>query len=69
MLPHWRKVMGAENRNEDVGQEGNRSLGKMLEGPVWDTLLARNFANLEAPDGSMKLAGLLNFGLLAGVKK
>ena len=33
--------MGTENRIEDLGQEGNRLLGKMLQGPVWDTVRAR----------------------------
>jgi len=30
MLPHSSEVMGEENRIEDLGQEGYRSLGKML---------------------------------------
>ena len=29
VLPRLGKVMGAENRIEDTGEEGNRSLGKM----------------------------------------
>jgi hypothetical protein len=47
MLPYLGKVMGAENRIEDVGQEGNRSLAKMLQGPVRDTFRARSLADLE----------------------
>jgi len=47
--------MGADNRLEDLVQEGNRSLGKMLEGPVQYTVRARNFADLETPDGSVNL--------------
>jgi hypothetical protein len=30
MLPHLGKVMGAANRVEDMGGEGNRLLGKIL---------------------------------------
>jgi len=33
--------MGADNCTEDLGQEGNRLLGKMLQGPVQDTVQAR----------------------------
>jgi len=54
-LPHLRKVMGVDNRLEDLVQEGNHSLGKMLEGPVWYTVRARNFADLETHDGSVNL--------------
>jgi len=34
VLPYCRKVMSAENRIENLGQEGYRSLGKILQGPV-----------------------------------
>ena len=54
-LPHLRKVMGADNRLEDLVQEGNRSLGKMLEGPVQYTFQARSFADFETPEGSVNL--------------
>jgi hypothetical protein len=47
--------MGAENRVENLGEEGYRSLGKMLQGPVRDTIWARSLADLETPDGSMNL--------------
>ena len=47
--------MGEENRIENLGEEGNRSLGKMLQGPVRDTVWARSFADLETPDGFMNL--------------
>jgi hypothetical protein len=47
--------MGAENRIENPGQEGYCSLGKMLQGPVRDTVWARNLADLEAPDGFLNL--------------
>ena len=55
MLPHLGKVMGAENRIEDLGQEGHRSLGKMLQGPVRDTVRARSLADLETPNGFVNL--------------
>jgi hypothetical protein len=51
MLPLLGKVMGAENHFEDMGEEGNRSLGKMLKYPVRDTVWARSVADLETPDG------------------
>jgi hypothetical protein len=47
--------MGAENRVEDIGEEGNRSLGKMLQRPVRDTVRARSLAELETPDGFVNL--------------
>jgi len=47
--------MGAENRIEGVGEGGNRSLGKMLQCPVRDTVRARSLADLETPDGFVNL--------------
>jgi len=47
--------MGEENRIEDLGQEGNRSLGKMLQGPVRYAVWARSLAELETPDGFVNL--------------
>ena len=47
--------MGAENRVEDMGEEGNLSLGKMLQCPVRDTVRARSLAELETPDGCVNL--------------
>ena len=55
MLPRLGKVMGAENRVENVGEEGNRSLGKMLQCPVRDTFRVRSLAELETPDGFVNL--------------
>ena len=49
------KVMGAENRVEDIGEEGNRSLGKMLQCPVGDAVRARSLADLKTPDGFVNL--------------
>jgi len=47
--------MAAENRIEDMGEEGNRSLGKMLLGPVRDTVRARSLTDLDTPDGVVNL--------------
>jgi hypothetical protein len=47
--------MGADNRVENLGEEGYRSLGKMLQGPVRDTIWARSLADLESLDGFMNL--------------
>ena len=55
MLSHCRKVKGEENRIEDLGQEGNCLLGKMLQGPVWDNVWAWSLVDLETPDGSVNL--------------
>jgi len=43
--------MGAENRIEDLGQDRNRSLGKMLQGPIPHTVRNRSFPDLKNPDG------------------
>ena len=40
--------MGSENRVEDVGEEGKRSLGKMLQCPI-------RARRLETPDGFVNL--------------
>ena len=55
MLPRLGKVLGAESRVEDIGEEGNRSLGKMLQCPVRDTVRARSLADLETLDGCVNL--------------
>ena len=47
--------MGVENRVEGMGEEGNSSLGKMLQYPVRDTVQARSLADLETPDGCVNL--------------
>ena len=41
--------MIAENGVEDMSEEGNLSLGKMLQCPVRDTFRARSVAELETP--------------------
>jgi len=48
MLTQLEKVMSAENRTEELVQEGNRSIGKMLQGPVRDTVRDRSRADLES---------------------
>ena len=47
MLPQGRGVMGEENCIEDLGQEGYRSLVKMLQGPVRYTIWGRSLAEIE----------------------
>jgi hypothetical protein len=47
--------MRANNRVEDTGDEGNRSLGKMLQCPVRDTVGAMSLADLETPDDCVNL--------------
>jgi hypothetical protein len=43
--------MDAENRVEDMGGEEIRSLGKMPQCPVQDTIRARSIADLETSGG------------------
>jgi hypothetical protein len=43
--------MGAKNRVQDMGEEGKRSFGKMLQCPVQYTVRSRSLADLETPDG------------------
>ena len=37
--------MGSENRIEDIGEEGNRSLGKMVQDSVQYNVQARNLVD------------------------
>jgi len=48
-------VLGAENRVKNSEEEGYRSLGKMLQGPVWNTLWFRSPADLGTAHGFVKL--------------
>jgi hypothetical protein len=48
-------MMGEKHRIENLGQEGYRLLGKMLQGPVRHTVWARSLADLETPDGFLNL--------------
>ena len=47
--------MVGEHCFEDRDQEGYRSLGKVLQGPVRDTVKARRLVDLETPDGFLDL--------------
>jgi hypothetical protein len=47
--------MGEENCDEDLDQEGYRSLGKMLQGSVRYTVWTRSPADLETPDNLVNL--------------
>ena len=47
--------MGEEHCIEDLDQEGYRSLGKMIQGPVRDTVRARYLVVLETPGGFLDL--------------
>ena len=55
VLPRLGKVLGVENRVEGMGEDGNRSLGKMLQCSVRDTVRARSLAKLETPDDFVNL--------------
>ena len=55
VFPRLRKLMVAENTVENTGEEGNRSLGKMLQCPVQYTVRAQCLVDLETPDGIVKL--------------
>jgi hypothetical protein len=47
--------MGEETGIKNLDQEIYRSLGEVLQGPVRDTVWARNLADLETPDGFLNL--------------
>jgi hypothetical protein len=47
--------MGAEDRVENLDKNGYRSLGKMLQCPVRETVRARSLADLQTPDGFLNL--------------
>jgi len=55
VLAHSREVRG----DEDGIEYEDRSLCEMVQGPVRDTVRSRSLADLETPDGFMKL--LLGF--------
>ena len=55
MLPQRREVMGEENCIEDPDQLGYRSLGKIFQGSVLYTVLARSLTDHETPNGFVKL--------------
>ena len=47
--------MGAQEGIEDLDEQEYRPHGKMLQGPVRDTVRSRSLAHLEAPDGFSNL--------------
>ena len=55
MLPRLGKMVVSENRIEDTGEEGNRSLGKMLQYPIRYTVRARRLSDFENHDGFVNL--------------
>jgi len=61
--------MGDENCVEDLDQEGYRSLEKMLQGSVRYSIWARVLPTLGPLMASRTSSGLVNLGLLAGVRK
>ena len=61
--------MGEEHSIEDPNKEGYRSLGKMFQGSVRNTVGTWRLVDLETPDGFLNLIRVVNSGSLAGVKK
>ena len=53
--------MGEEHCNEDLDQEGYSSLGKMLQGPVRDTVRALALLTLRPLMASWTSSGLRNW--------
>jgi len=47
--------MGERDRVENLDQEGYRSLWRMLQGPVRDTVRARSLADFETIGGFLNL--------------
>jgi hypothetical protein len=47
--------MGAKDGVENLDEHGYRSLGKILGGPVRDTVWAQSVADIKAPDGLLNL--------------
>ena len=47
--------MGEEDHVENLDQEGYRSLAKMLQGPIQDTVWARSLDDFETPNGFLNL--------------
>jgi hypothetical protein len=48
-------MMSVENRVKNSDDERNRSLGKMLQRPVWNIVSFRSPAELKIPDGFVNL--------------
>jgi len=58
--------MVAEDRVENLGEEGYLSLGKMLQGPVRDTVWAGGIADHNTPDGFLNLVMIRYVGFAGG---
>jgi hypothetical protein len=54
--------MGVENHIKNPDKEGYCSLGKMLSGPVWNTVWDWSPADLETPDGFVNLIKVVQLG-------
>jgi hypothetical protein len=54
-LPHSKDVVSEVNNFKDLGEEGYRSLGKMLQGPLRYTVRDRSLAAFENPDNFLNL--------------
>jgi len=61
--------MGAENRVKDTGEEGNRSLGTVLQRPVRYAVQAQSLAELETPNGFVNLVGGVGWGGLSKISE
>jgi len=61
--------MGTENHVEDTGEEGNRSLGKVLQCSLQYIIRARSLADLDNHDGFVNLVRMFDWCSLAGLKK
>ena len=68
MNPYLGKVIGAENRTEDLGQIENRFLGMMLQGLVQD-VLGSEPSELETPEGCVILASFSNWVRWQGYRR
>ena len=55
VLQRLGKVMGVEKPVEDMGEEGNRTLGKTLQCHVRDTVTAKGLVDLKTPDDFLNL--------------
>ena len=56
MLPQFRIMVSAEKSVENLGEDGCRSLGKLLHGPVLYTVWSRSLDEFETLDGFINLA-------------
>jgi hypothetical protein len=61
--------MGVENHVKNPDEEEYRSLGKILSGPVWNSIWAPSSSNLETPDSFVNLIRVFSPDSLAGVRK